>query len=189
MGVRPDHYGRHSEATSDSHPFFVESCHCKVFLAGLAGVMLSACSSSSTGPTKSGPFSHPTLLVTNATCTPGPCTVLRVVGYPDVRTPVLPEPYIQYLGLATGPKTCITFADSSSVLIISVPTGPGDTTKVTWTLAYSFQLAAWDSAAPPPLFISSAPTAVLIPESQPGWAVTFPGSAGQAVAPAPPCTP
>lgn len=114
--------------------------------------------------------STPTLLVTNATCDSGPCVPFEVRGFvPKFNVPGQPPWGFVRLGSVTGRSACLALPASWTLTII----GPGDTTAITWTDGESIKLSAITTR----LEVLGS-TNEFVPDSAPGWSVTFPSGAG-----------
>jgi len=151
-------------------------------LIPLACLMGSALSCSSPEQPRAGV----TLLVTNATCAPGPCTAQRVFLYPG-NQPLTPGGmWAVDLGLMTGAEMCATIPTSAKFLLIQVnENGTADTTTITWTNLRAAELGSVDTTTP--FFAALPSTSEFVAASSAGWSVTLP-SGTQAVA-AKACTP
>ena len=151
-------------------------------LIPLACLMASALSCSSPEQPRVGV----TLLVTNATCAPGPCTTQRVFLFPS-NGPITPGGlWALDLGLMTGAEMCATIPTSAKFLLIQVnENGTADTTTITWTNLRAAELGSVDTTAP--FFAAMPSTSEFVAASSAGWSVTLPG--GTLAASAPPCTP
>ena len=110
----------------------------------------------------------PTLLVTNATCSPGPCVPFEVrAGIPRFTVPQ-PSGGVVSLGWVDSTTACLRFPASWTLTVI----GPGgDTTKITWRPSDSIWLIV-------PRLANS--TVDFVPASAPGWSITFPNGQGGA---------
>ena len=138
-------------------------------VAALLLLVLAACSSTAYAPT---------ILVTNSTCNPGPCTGLHIYGHP-VNEPVLaPEQFVADLGVVTSASACLTFPHSGTFSVV------GATVYTwTWTVADPFEL--WGNSP----FVPDWSTGTFVPQDAPGWRVTLPGSGLVPVAMDRACTP
>lgn len=136
-------------------------------LLSVVAFLASACSSTLA------PRDDVKLLVTNRSCDTGPCTPLRVLGFPRDQ-PNTPGGFWSIdLGVVTGPTACLTLPASREFTVTEVPSGK--TTVHRWTTADGLSLGAQPSSASP-LFATPS-TSEFIPTSRPAWKVTFPGSA------------
>lgn len=124
-----------------------------------------------------------TVMVTNATCDPGPCVPLAVRGWiPKFTVPGQPPSGFMAVGKVDSASACLTIPSADSLTII----GSGDTTVIRWTPNDNVMLTAGDargitdhgySLFDPPIGY----TQEFVPASSPGWHVTFPGDGGRAV--------
>ena len=117
-----------------------------------------------------------TLLVTNTTCDPGPCSSLRLLGFPRDQ-PNTPGGFWSIeLGLLTGPTTCLTLPASREFTITEVPSGK--TTIHRWTTGDGLALGSQPTAEPQ--LLAQPTTDEFVPASQAAWSVSIPGT-GEAV--------
>ena len=77
------------------------------------------------------PKSNVTLLVTNASCAPGPCMAQEVLAFPSNQPETPGGDWSLDLGTMTGPQLCVTIPISATFLV----SGPGETTTFDWTTA------------------------------------------------------
>jgi len=118
------------------------------------------------------PRSGVTLLVTNGTCTPGPCASLEILGFPATQAHTPGGFWSLDLGPITGPQACLTLPESAQFRII----GPADTATITWTTAVAMSLSA---LSPSSSRLMAAPsTKGFVPAAANGWRITLPGSSG-----------
>jgi hypothetical protein len=127
---------------------------------------------------------HPgTLLVTNATCVPGPCDSVDVLLYPPrfLATPAGPVSFL--VGTVTGSSACLHFPLADTSLVIS-----WDTTRSVWTPADPTGLAGLvrGSCTSFACYSWIVPTASFLPTSAAGWSVSLP--ADTLAHPSEPCT-
>jgi len=114
---------------------------------------------------------HPgTLLVTNATCVPGPCVSVYVVAYPQ-NQPGVPIPWHITLGTVAAPSACLSFPAADTFFVVSAATN--DTSKTIWTPAIPVALGGLLS--PADLWTAGPSTAEFLPTSATGWSVSLPG--------------
>ena len=124
-----------------------------------------------------------TVLVTNTTCDVGPCTPLRILGFP-VNQPGTPGGLWSIdLGLVTGPSGCLTLPPSGAFRVTDASTGA--TKTYSWTVRDP--LALGGEADPADRFRAQPSTGPFVPASGPGWSIALPGGAGLSSAQA--CTP
>jgi len=148
-------------------------------LGFLLGALLFAMAcSSSTEP--QGPI---TLLVTNATCDPGPCEALTVRGFPEEQPHTPGGLWSIEVGTVAAPFACLTLPPSGEFHVTNADTGA--TTTYTWTLADPIALGTVATGAS--ALMATPSTGEFVPSSAPGWRVTLPG--GTTVAPDVACTP
>ena len=96
-------------------------------LITIPSLMLAALSCSSSLE----PRSNVTLLVTNGSCDPGPCSVQEVLAFPS-NQPKTPGGFWSVdLGTMSGPRLCVTIPISATFVV----SGPGETTKFVWNTA------------------------------------------------------
>ncbi len=131
------------------------------------------------------PRSGITLLVTNGTCVPGPCTSQEILAFPS-NQPHTPGGYWSLdLGAMTGAELCITLPASATFLVIGLKAnGPADTTKFVWTTALPVSLGAQPASAS--RILASPSTSGFVPVRSAGWSVNLPG--GSQIAPGAACT-
>ena len=120
------------------------------------------------------PRSGITLLVTNGSCTPGPCSSQEVLAFPS-NQPNTPGGYWSVdLGTMSGPELCITLPPSATFRVIGVNAdGSADTTKVIWTTAMPVTLGAQAPSAS--RIFASPSTSGFVPATATGWSITLPG--------------
>jgi len=140
----------------------------------------------------SGPKAAPTVLVTNATCQPGPCKTLYLRAF--IWGWAIPQPPtgIELLGFVHGPATCLQFPPEWTLWVVS----GSDSTLLTWkpNNPSGIFLLAYDSAIgygnPTLAQIDSSnngdwpydgttvgsvgESATFVPGNSSGWSVTFP---------------
>ena len=127
-----------------------------------------------------------TLLVTNSTCLPGPCSTQEVLVFPS-NQPHTPGGYWSLdLGPMTGSELCVTLPESATFLVIGVSyTNPPDTTRFIWTTAMPVALGV---QAPNTSRLTASPTTSgFVPATSAGWSITLPG--GSQAIPGHSCTP
>lgn len=131
-------------------------------------------------------LSTPTLLVANATCSPGPCKTFAVRGWESVFVvPGQPPAGFLHIGDVNSPSACLQFPDSVLFTATEVDGAghPLHTDGVYWTPRNSVELSALEPGAFEPFaFADSA----IVPASSPGWRITFPSGE---IVPAAPCEP
>src|SRR5438552_12282573 len=146
------------------------SDRCYYVIAALLLLTLAACSSSTSQAS-----APSTVLVTNASCNPGPCRTLQVRAQDETYTAPHPGAFLGFpLGYVGSASGCLTF--------------PPWTTGYRYSLADSFTLIARDILTLDP----TPPTGTFVPQDGPGWSVTFdtaPVSPSGPVAMATACTP
>lgn len=119
-----------------------------------------------------GPRSGLTLLVTNATCSGGACSVLRVLGFPTNGPNTPGGPWALDLGRVTGSSACLVLPPSATFQVVAEPSG--DTKTYTWTTGDPISVGAVPPSAS--LMQWGPSTAAFVPNSAPAWSVTLPGS-------------
>ncbi|PYO41742.1 MAG: hypothetical protein DMD33_12140 [Gemmatimonadetes bacterium] len=147
---------------------------------GAVALLLVALSCSSTVEPRAGV----TLLVTNGTCVPGPCSPLEILGFPS-NQPATPGGYWSLdLGAMSGAALCVTIPVSATFRVIGVnANGSADTRIYTWTSAMGLSLGVQAPSAPR---IMAAPsTRAFVPATAAGWQIALPG--GSQIAPSPLC--
>jgi hypothetical protein len=164
----------------------------RLIAASAVLVALGACQATAPGDASNqlrrAVLSPPTLLVTNATCNPGPCVPFEVRAFiPQWRVPGQPPAGVPFMGSVTSRVVCLRFpvADTFRTIAVNSVGTPIDTALTVWTA---------DSAVV--LFAATSPmsglgeTTEFVPASSAGWSVTLPGAAAQVPpAPGPACTP
>src|SRR6476620_4979409 len=139
-----------------------------------------ACSSLAAQPTSV------SLLVTNATCTPGPCQSVKVLACPQ-NVPHTPGCRWRIeLGTLSTASACFVIPPESKFLIVEQGSnGVNDTRVVRWTSRDSLALG---TLAPNENWVDGAPsTGYFVPQRRRGWRVELPGMSSPD--PARPCTP
>lgn len=127
------------------------------------------------------PRSNITLLVSNGTCAPGPCSAQEVFAFPSNQPNTPGGEWLIDLGTMTGPQLCVTIPISSTFTV----SGPGETTTFDWNTAKPMALGA----QPPAMsrFEASPSTSEFVPARGAGWSITLPGGTQAVQVPA--CTP
>lgn len=121
----------------------------------------------------------PTLLVTNATCTPGPCMRFQVRGDASLLVPGDPPSGFMLIGSVDSASACLRFPTSWTI-------GRDSTLWTVWTVSDHMWLVASTGSGALPLGY----TTDFVPGSSPGWRVTLPSGFGSAApVPVEPCTP
>jgi hypothetical protein len=108
------------------------------------------------------------LLVTNATCDPGPCDALSIRGYGSPFTFPQPEGGTVMIGSVNAASACLTFPPSVTAM------------GLTWTPADAIEVTALDATVG---YRYGGQTTEFTPASAPGWSVTFPTSGVTAAVP------
>jgi len=140
-------------------------------------VLAIACSST-TEP--AGPV---TVLVVNETCTPGPCVMLRVFGFPALQ-PQTPGGFWGFeLGYVSGAVGCFRLPASDELRVADADTGA--TTTYAWTLDEPMALGALPGYSS--MSMGQPSTAEFVPARSEGWTVFLPS--GTTVTPDVACTP
>jgi hypothetical protein len=121
------------------------------------------------------------LLVTNGTCEPGPCSSLRILGFPSDQPHTPGGLWSIDLGLLTGPSVCLTLPASREFTITEVPSGR--TTIHRWTGAEPLSLGAQPPSEQQ--FLATPSIDEFVPASRLAWSVTFPGTTD--ASPSTPC--
>jgi len=126
------------------------------------------------------------LLVTNSTCTPGPCQTVRVLAFPQNFPHTPGGRWRIELGTLSAASACLAIPPEAKFLLVEQHTnGVNDTSFVRWTGRDSLALG---TLAPSENWVDGAPsTGYFVPQRRRGWRVELPGSA--APDPARPCTP
>ena len=132
-----------------------------------------------TGAEETPPPVH--LLVTNVTCSPGPCTAIRVLAFPDNQPHTPGGLWSLDLGTVASASACLTIPAGAKFDV----TGPEGTTTYRWTTDRPVSLGALLPSQNP---LQATPTtASFVPTSAGGWAVALPDTAP--AAPVESCTP
>ena len=142
--------------------------------AALALLVAGSCSSDQ------GPRSGVTLLVTNSTCSAGPCQSVEVLGFPGTQPATPGGAWSLDLGPMSGAQVCLAVPPSAKFLII----GPGDTTTITWTNAKALSLGTITS--PSQRLMAEPDTKGFVPAAAAGWGIALPGDSEPI--PAPTCS-
>lgn len=126
----------------------------------------------------------PTILVTNATCQPGPCISFALGGNIDKFVPV-PEAGLLTIGWVRSRSACLRIPAADTQTVVHVGgAGQRDTLRTIWTLEDSLSLLATSGGG----LVGS--TSHFVPAAAAGWSVTFDGSGGVSpVLSSAPCTP
>lgn len=114
-----------------------------------------------------------TVLVTNSTCNPGPCTSVRILAFPDDQhQPHTPGGLWSLdLGIVSTASACLNIPASAEFNV----TGPNGTTTYLWSTAHGLALGSLSPSQPA---LTAAPsTGRFVPASAAGWSVALPGSA------------
>src|SRR6266542_2360541 len=120
-----------------------------------------ACSSSVEPP----PSVSVTLLVTNATCNPGPCTSLRVLAFPNNQPHTPGGLWSLDLGLIITPSACLTIPPVATFSVILA--GSGATTTYAWASTDPVSLGTLQQSESA---IQATPsTGAFVPMSTSGW--------------------
>jgi hypothetical protein len=111
------------------------------------------------------------VLVTNTTCTPGPCRAVRILAYPwsELHTPG--GMWKIDLGTITTPTACVTIPATSAFRLIEEPSGK--TTVFPWTTRDSVALG-WRQPGEE-LFSARPSTVWFVPQRARAWSVALPG--------------
>ncbi len=114
------------------------------------------------------------LMVTNTTCTPGPCQAIRILAFPQ-NQPRTPGGWWSIdLGTVTTPTTCVWIPPSAHFTITDISTGRSVVVK-SWTSGDSLALGSWASSGAP--FQATPSTEWFVPQRARAWRVALPGSA------------
>jgi hypothetical protein len=148
------------------------------FAASASLLLLAACSSSVA------PRSGITLLVTNGTCIPGPCSSQEVLAFPGNQPNTPGGSWSLDLGTMSAHQLCITIPASATLRVIGLDAdGSADTTQFTWTTELSVTLGV--QAPSTSRILASPSTSTFVPATAAGWSITLPG--GSQVVPASTC--
>ncbi len=132
-----------------------------------------------TSPAEPEPPPSATLLVTNATCDPGPCSSFQVLGFPSIQFYGPGGYWSLDLGTVSTGSACLTLPSADSFQVGS----PTEMTTYNWTSRDSLALGTME---PGSLATHATPsTAEFVPANSAGWSITLPG--GTAVTPADVC--
>jgi len=119
-----------------------------------------------------------TVLVTNATCVPGPCSSQEILAFPAANQPNTPGgAWSLDLGIMTGSELCVTLPTSATLSI--------NFTKIVWTNAMPVTLGTLPPSAS--RFMATSSTSSFVPATSDGWALTLPGAVEPIASPR--CTP
>ena len=142
-------------------------------VATLLLLALTACSSKAYAPT---------VFITNATCSSGPCRTLQVLAYDEtVQAAPVPGGWGFELGYVSSASGCLTFPHSTPAMSNGV-------TLANMTVADGFQLSDRDVET----LVETRNTSTFVPQDAPGWSVTldtFPVNPTTPVAMSKACTP
>ena len=111
-----------------------------------------------------------TVLVTNTSCTPGPCVPLRVLAFPDNQPHTPGGLWRIELGVVSTASACMTIPASAEFRVTGPPEG---TTVFRWNTGNGVSLGSLlpgEPAAP-----AGPSTSSFVPMSESGWTVTLPG--------------
>ena len=111
------------------------------------------------------------VLVTNTTCTPGPCEAVRILAYPwsELHTPG--GMWKIDLGTITTPTACVTIPATSEFRITEEPSGK--TTIIPWSTRDSVALGTRRPGVE--IFSATPSTAWFVPRRARAWSVALPG--------------
>jgi hypothetical protein len=136
-------------------------------LIAIASLIFAANSCSSSLEPRSGVR----LLVTNATCAPGPCSAQEVLAFPSNQPETPGGDWSIDLGTMTGPQLCVTIPLSATFTVA----GPGDVTEFVWNTAKPVSLGVRSPSDGP--LQASPSTPAFVPAAAAGWSITLPGQA------------
>ena len=128
-----------------------------------------------TSPAEPEPPPSATLLVTNATCDPGPCSSFQVLGFPSIQFSGPGGPWSLDLGTLSTESACLTLPSADTFQV--------STTPYSWTSHDSLSLGILEPGQH--ATHASPSTSEFVPANSAGWSVTLPG--GTAVTPADVC--
>ena len=123
-----------------------------------------------------------TLLVTNTTCTPGPCVPLRILAFPDNQPRTPGGLWRIELGVVSTASACVTIPASAEFRVTGPPEG---TTVWHWSTRNGVSLGGLLPGEFGPMAVPS--TSSFVPMSESGWSVTLPD--GKHAAEATACSP
>jgi len=111
------------------------------------------------------------VLVTNTTCTPGPCEAVRILAYPwsELHTPG--GMWKIDLGTITTATACVTIPATSEFRITEQPSGK--TTIFPWTTRDSVALGTRRPGVE--IFSATPSTEWFVPQRARAWSVALPG--------------
>lgn len=114
-----------------------------------------------------------TILVTNSTCNPGPCSSVRVLAFPDDQhQPHTPGGLWSLdLGTVSTASACLTIPAAREFNV----TGPNGTTTFLWSTDNGLALGSLSPSDP--VLQATPSTGTFVPASAAGWSVALPGSA------------
>lgn len=135
-------------------------------LLGIA-LLASACSSS----LEPVPRDDVRLLVTNRSCDPGPCTPLRIFGFPNDQPHTPGGLWSIELGVVSGPTACFVLPASRAFTITEEPSGKQTIHR--WTTADGLALGA--QTLTDNRLLATPSTGEFVPASTLAWSVAFPG--------------
>lgn len=139
------------------------------FLVSASLLLLAACSSSVE------PRSDITLLITNGTCMPGPCSSQEVLAFPSNQPNTPGGSWSLDLGTMSAPRLCITIPASATFSVTSLNAdGSADTTKFIWSTELPVTLGVQTPATS--RILASPSTSRFVPATAAGWSITLPGS-------------
>src|SRR3982751_2364668 len=122
--------------------------------------------SSPIGPPRSVP-----LMVTNTTCTPGPCQAIRILAFPQNQPRTPGGLWSLDLGIVTTPTACVRIPPSAHFTIKDVSNGASEV--VPWTSRDSLALGSWAPTAA--RFTATPSTEWFVPQGARAWRVALPG--------------
>jgi len=116
------------------------------------------------------------LLVTNASCNPGPCTPVRVLAFPS-KQPLTPGGLWSLdLGLIATASACLTIPPAAEFHVTDASSGATTTSR--WTSTDSLSPGTAGESEPVTMALPS--TGGFVPASASGWSVALPGASGPA---------
>lgn len=116
------------------------------------------------------PSATVTVLVTNETCRPGPCTAIRILGFPGNQPNTPGGLWSLDLGLIVAPSACLTLPSTSEFRVTNTSTGAA--TIYAWTTGDAISLGAIAESSS--RLQASPSTPAFVPTSARGWSVSLP---------------
>jgi hypothetical protein len=114
------------------------------------------------------------LLVTNTTCTPGPCQAIRIIAFPQNQPRTPGGFWSMNLGTVTGDSACFEIPPGTTFSITDASSGRTAVVR-RWTTRDSLALGALVTSEP--RFKEEPTTKWFVPQRARAWRIALPGDA------------